>query len=121
MKILRLLFLFSMVTILFGCSPNEMLSVGDPVEGQINFHTEITDKEKIDQVRRIFQNLESINEPNNLNNKADTFISIRKDAIQEIFAYIWYMDDGSSITMRPHNRYYYISKEETDKLKGITH
>ncbi|MBS4538406.1 hypothetical protein GOQ27_08010 [Clostridium sp. D2Q-11] len=107
------------VLITTGCSPNEILRIGSPNEDTITFDIEIKDKETIQQVRSIFNSLKEIDVSDNLTREPDTFISLNKDGVAEIWAYIWFLEDGTAITLRPRENYYLITEEQSNKLKDI--
>lgn len=105
---------------LFGCSAKVKIMIGTPAEGKVDLHTEIADKEKIEQLRYIFDNLEEIEESVDLKQEeADAYVNLQNESISEISAYIWYLEDGTAITMRPIDHYYMIGEEETKELKAL--
>lgn len=120
MKVTRLLLFFFIVLLLFGCSAKVKIMIGTPSAGRVDFHTEITDKEKIERLRYIFENQEEIKEPVDLKQEeADAYVNLQNESFSEISAYIWYQEDGTAITMRPIDHYYMIGEEETKELRAL--
>lgn len=102
-----------------------MIQVGTPFnengsEGVL-FDKDITDSESIESLREVIKKLEDIEEPEALNNEAN--ISFRLDrpneGVVEIWLYVFYQEDGSSILYNESSGYYALTKEYTDELKGI--
>ncbi|WOV87896.1 hypothetical protein QWT69_01895 [Sporosarcina oncorhynchi] len=117
---------FIILAILSGCSANAVIRVGTPVhtsgnEG-IEFHKEITDSKSIEAVRGIIDNVEEIEKPQDLNKEHETFFSLDrpKEGIAELWLYVYYQDDGSSILYKDGaETYFALSKQETTKLRNI--
>ena len=115
-----------MLTMLSGCSANEVIRVGTPFnengdEG-IEFNKEITDSDSIEALRGIIDKVEEIEEPHDLNKEHETFFSLDrpKEGIAEMWLYVFYQDDGSSILYNDGaDVYFALSKKETTKLRSI--
>jgi hypothetical protein len=109
-----------------GCSASEVIRVGTPfnengTEG-INFEKEIKDSESIEALREIIRNVREIEEPNDLESEPEAFISLDrpKEGVAELWLYVLYQDDGSSILYNDgSNSYFSLSKEQTKELRSI--
>ena len=115
-----------MSVIILGCSASEVIRVGTPfnengTEG-INFDKEIKDSESIEALRAIIRNVREIEEPKDLDNEPETFFSLDspKEGIVELWLYVFYQDDGSSILYNDGaNIYFALSEEQTNELSSI--
>lgn len=106
-----------------GCSAAEVIRVGTPVnETGISFETEIKDTESIKAIRTIIRDAREIDEPKDFDRKPDTFFSLerRKESIAEMWFYVFYQDNDSSILYNDGaNIYFTLSKQETNELRSI--
>lgn len=107
--------------LLFGCSANELVKVGTPVEGGIDFDFEIKDKEVISRIRgMIKEEPVEIEKPEGLRDIADAFFSLDrpKEGVIEIWRSIWYEEDGTAILFDEF-QYYTLTKTQTEQLKHL--
>jgi hypothetical protein len=119
-----LLLLYMLAAILAGCSAEQVLSVGKPfiengVEG-VRFNTDIKDKEQIQQLRSLNDELTEEKSPGDPQRAADTAFVIKrpKEGVAEIFAYIWYKEDDTAI-LKEGEHFFLADKEQTGKLKKL--
>lgn len=106
---------------LFGCSADELIRVGTPVEGGIEFDFEITDSEIISQVRTLIkEEWREIEKPEGLSDIAEAFFSLDrpKEGVAEIWRYVWYEEDGTSVLFDEF-QYYSLTKSQTEELKQL--
>ncbi|WP_156137905.1 hypothetical protein [Sporosarcina sp. ZBG7A] len=100
-----------------------MIRVGTPVNGTaISFEMEIKDAESIESMRTMIREAKEIDEPKDLARKPDTFFTLerRKEGIAEMWFYVFYQDDDSSILYNDGaNIYFTLSKQETNVLRSI--
>lgn len=115
-----------MLVIFSGCSASEVIRVGTPFKeigtGGIKFDKEIKDSESIEALRALIKEVSEIEEPKDLDSGPDTFFSLDrpKEGIAELWLYIFYQDDGSSILYNDGaNIYFALSKEKTNELRSI--
>lgn len=121
-----LVFCFIIISsLLFACSTKEIIRIATPtdekgVEG-VTFYSEVTDQEKISQLRTVVENLDRIENPKSESELADVFFTLDKpeENYSEIGAYIWYKDDGTATLKTVANNYYHVTKEQVDILKDI--
>ncbi|MCM3745180.1 hypothetical protein M3193_13655 [Sporosarcina luteola] len=118
--------LFLILPVIFsGCSSSdEVIRVGTPVNGieGIKINKEIKDSESIEALRAIIRKRTEIEEPKDLDSEPDTFFSLDrpKEGIAELWLYVYYQDDGSSILSNDGvNGYFALSKEQTNELRSI--
>lgn len=111
---------------LSGCSASEVIRVGTPSfndKGKaISFDREIKDSESIEALRSIIKKVREIEEPNDLDNEPETFFSLErpKEGIAELWLYVYYQNDGSSILYNEGvNGYFSLSNEQTNELRSI--
>ncbi|KGR79063.1 hypothetical protein [Ureibacillus manganicus] len=119
--------LLLMLPVIFsGCSASEVIRVGTPVNGMeaIKFdkENEIKDTKSIEALRAIISEVREIEEPKDLDSQPDTFFSLDrpKEGIAEMWLYVYYQDDGSSILYNNGaNLYFALSEEQTNELRSI--
>lgn len=58
-----LLFIISFIMMLTGCTKDEVIHVGTPINGGIHFHKEVTDSEAIKILRKLVAEVEETDEP----------------------------------------------------------
>lgn len=123
----------SFSVILAGCARGEVLRIGTPFNDEggegINFYNEITDSEAIETLRESVKNADEIDQPIELRQESDVFISLdkTKKGISEIQRYIYYQEDGSSILSVDGvsgsdefpDRYFTLNEKQTDELKNV--
>ncbi|OPJ55981.1 hypothetical protein [Alkalithermobacter paradoxus] len=121
MKYIQCIIVVCLLLMFSGCSNQDILTAGYPNENGVEFYKEITDKDKIKEVRIWFDNLENLEQPNDLKTEAeaDIFVTLANRGIIEILAYIWYIEDGTIIVKRGTSNYYTATSEQTEKLKDI--
>jgi hypothetical protein len=112
-------------SLLFACSTKEIIRIATPSDEKgeegVTFYTEVTDQDKIGQLRTVVENLERIENPKSESELADVFFTLDKpkENHSEIRAYIWYKDDGTATLKRGNDYYYNVTKEQADILKAI--
>ncbi|MCM3759026.1 hypothetical protein M3197_16425 [Sporosarcina aquimarina] len=111
------------LTLFQGCSADEGIRIGTPVNRtEISFEMEIKDAESIEALRMIIKEAREIEEPKDFDRKPDTFFTLerRKEGISEMWFYVFYQEDGSSILYNDGaNSYFTLSKQETNELRDI--
>ncbi|WP_172371960.1 hypothetical protein [Sporosarcina jiandibaonis] len=88
----------------------------------INIDKEIKDSKSIEALRAIIRKAREIEEPIELDSEPETFFSLDrpKEGISELWLYVLYQDDGSSILYNEgSNSYFALSKEQTNELRSI--
>jgi hypothetical protein len=109
-----------------SCSESELIRVGTPSFNEkgksISFDKEIKDSESIEALRAIIRKRTEIEEPKDLDSEPDSFFSLDrpKEGISELWLYVYYQDDGSSVLYNDGvNGYFALSKEQTNELRSI--
>ncbi|MFS0688951.1 hypothetical protein AB1K89_06890 [Sporosarcina sp. 179-K 8C2 HS] len=109
-----------------GCSASELIQVGTPSFNEkgksISFDKEIKDSESIEALRALIKKVREVEEPKDLDDEPETFFSLvrQQEGIAEMWLYVYYQDDGSSILYNDGvNGYYALSKEQTNELRRI--
>lgn len=119
------LFIIMFTSLLTGCSATEIVRIGTPIDEKgvegIVFYSEITAHDKISQLRTVVESLERTENPLSESELADVFFTLDKpkENHSEIWAYVWYKDDGTATLKRGENNYYHVTKEQADILKEI--
>ncbi len=125
-KFTWIVLLLILPVIFSGCSASEVIRVGTPVNGteaiKFDKEYEIKDSESIEALRSIISEVREIEEPKDLNSEPDTFFSLDrpKEGIAEMWLFVYYQDDGSSILYNDGaNIYFALSEEQTNELSSI--
>ncbi|MDY7044023.1 hypothetical protein RVS70_07365 [Virgibacillus sp. M23] len=120
--------LFSIMSLLIitGCSSETILKTGEQIdESTVKFNNEITNKEEIEKVKKILDQMEKTNIKDIPEDYPDTVLLIQNsdENYNELNISIWYNDNNTLIHTGmvdyKEGNFYKLENNQSDKLKEI--
>ncbi|MCC2249064.1 hypothetical protein JUJ52_03705 [Virgibacillus sp. AGTR] len=120
--------LFSIMSLLIitGCSSETILKTGEQIdESTVKFNNEITNKEEIEKVKKILDQMEKTNIKDIPEDYPDTVLLIQNsdENYNELNISIWYNDNNTLIHTGmvdyKEENFYKLENNQSDKLKEI--
>ncbi|WP_456273316.1 hypothetical protein [Bacillus sp. AK031] len=107
-----------------GCSSNKKILVGNHVinsgSSGVSVRTSEIEREKVKEIQKVLKNVEATKKPKDLKRNADAFFSIaaNDENKQNIWLYIWFIDEDTAVIRRGSDNYFVLSKKQTQKVKA---